>query len=587
MSSAATPDVIPDPLREEFLREHQRISEQMLNFPFVESEGSPSDSPWHRDCINLLIDSTLSWFQDRTDFYVGGNMFVYFSLEQSMNRDYKGPDFFFVNGRPLRPQRKYWVTWLEGGRLPNMIVELLSPTTEREDRTTKFTLYEQTFQTRDYFCYDPFRRALDGWRFNSVTNRYEPLVPNEHGRLWSRKWACGWAPGKANSCATGPPGCFYDPDGNLVLTRGERAEQQEAAERQARRPSASARTPTPACRRGRGGAGPATRPAQATGGQRRPARLILPHSPSSRPCRPLQSAEFSPGLPTYRAAPGGTSALSAIARNVLMTSTAPQRTFLGHPIGLYVLFFTEMWERFSYYGMRALLILYMVNYFKWLQRDASLIYKWYTSLVYLTPLLGGYLADRYLGNKRAVLIGAVLMAIGHFLMAFEAAAKSSTPLWSSSSSATASSSRTCPRRSAGSTRPTTRAATGPTRSFTWASTSAHSCRRSCAAGWRPTPSAGTTPASPSPASAWCSACSSTSSASAGSSNWIRQARRRVRPGAGSEAQAERRRPPRPRLRQSCRAEAMLLALGLGLVVGVVLVAAAAAGRGAIRPESAC
>lgn len=102
-------------------------------------------------------------------------------------------------------------------------------------------------------------------------------------------------------------------------------------------------------------------------------------------------------------------------------SSAPrQPTFLGHPIGLYVLFFTEMWERFSYYGMRALLMLYMVNYFKWPQKDASVVYKWYTSLVYLTPLLGGYLADRYLGNKRAVVIGALLMAAGQFLMTFEA-----------------------------------------------------------------------------------------------------------------------------------------------------------------------
>jgi dipeptide/tripeptide permease len=96
-----------------------------------------------------------------------------------------------------------------------------------------------------------------------------------------------------------------------------------------------------------------------------------------------------------------------------------QRTFLGHPIGLYVLFFTEMWERFSYYGMRALLILYMINYFKWSQKDASTIYKVYTSFVYVTPILGGYLADRVLGNRRAVIIGALLMAVGHFLMAFE------------------------------------------------------------------------------------------------------------------------------------------------------------------------
>jgi POT family proton-dependent oligopeptide transporter len=97
----------------------------------------------------------------------------------------------------------------------------------------------------------------------------------------------------------------------------------------------------------------------------------------------------------------------------------PQRTFLGHPLGLYVLFFSEMWERFSYYGMRALLILYMVNYFKWSQKDASTIYKVYTSFVFVTPILGGYLADRYLGNKIAVIIGALLMAIGQFTLAFE------------------------------------------------------------------------------------------------------------------------------------------------------------------------
>ncbi len=103
----------------------------------------------------------------------------------------------------------------------------------------------------------------------------------------------------------------------------------------------------------------------------------------------------------------------------LMQTPVKQRTFLGHPIGLYILFFTEMWERFSYYGMRALLMLYMLNYFKWSQKEASTYYKIYTSLVYVTPILGGYLADRYLGNKKAVIIGAILMAIGHFLMAFE------------------------------------------------------------------------------------------------------------------------------------------------------------------------
>jgi POT family proton-dependent oligopeptide transporter len=78
-----------------------------------------------------------------------------------------------------------------------------------------------------------------------------------------------------------------------------------------------------------------------------------------------------------------------------------------------------MWERFSYYGMRALLVPYMLNYFRWAQQSATSTYKIYTSLVYITPILGGYLADRFLGNRLAVIIGGSLMAVGHFLMAFE------------------------------------------------------------------------------------------------------------------------------------------------------------------------
>ena len=91
----------------------------------------------------------------------------------------------------------------------------------------------------------------------------------------------------------------------------------------------------------------------------------------------------------------------------------------GHPLGLYGLFGTEAWERFSYYGMRALLVNYMVLYHGWQPAQASSVYKWYTSLVYLTPLFGGLLADRYLGLRNSILVGGVLMAAGHFLMAFE------------------------------------------------------------------------------------------------------------------------------------------------------------------------
>ncbi|MGW8189565.1 peptide MFS transporter [Sphingomonas hankookensis] len=93
--------------------------------------------------------------------------------------------------------------------------------------------------------------------------------------------------------------------------------------------------------------------------------------------------------------------------------------FAGHPKGLYVLFFAEMWERFSYYGMRALLIFYLTKHWLFGDGESNLIYGAYTSLVYITPVLGGYLADRYLGQRKAVLFGAVILTIGHLLMAFE------------------------------------------------------------------------------------------------------------------------------------------------------------------------
>ncbi|MBA4766716.1 MAG: peptide MFS transporter [Porphyrobacter sp.] len=94
-------------------------------------------------------------------------------------------------------------------------------------------------------------------------------------------------------------------------------------------------------------------------------------------------------------------------------------TFLGHPKGLFVLFFAEMWERFSYYGMRALLIFYLTKHWLFDDAQAGVIYGAYTALVYITPVLGGYLADKYLGQRKAVTYGAVLLTFGHFLMGFE------------------------------------------------------------------------------------------------------------------------------------------------------------------------
>jgi POT family proton-dependent oligopeptide transporter len=109
--------------------------------------------------------------------------------------------------------------------------------------------------------------------------------------------------------------------------------------------------------------------------------------------------------------------LLLIAGGTIVASS--KKEFAGHPKGLYVLFFAEMWERFSYYGMRALLIFYLTQHWLYNDEKASVIYGAYTALVYIAPVLGGYLADKYLGQRKAVMFGAVLLTVGHFLMAFE------------------------------------------------------------------------------------------------------------------------------------------------------------------------
>jgi len=105
-------------------------------------------------------------------------------------------------------------------------------------------------------------------------------------------------------------------------------------------------------------------------------------------------------------------------------SAENQKTVLGHPSGLFVLFFTEMWERFSYYGMRALLVLFLVSTiidggWEWSRADALVLYGWYTGLVYLTPIIGGFIADKFMGYRRAVVLGAFIMTLGHASMALE------------------------------------------------------------------------------------------------------------------------------------------------------------------------
>ena len=102
-----------------------------------------------------------------------------------------------------------------------------------------------------------------------------------------------------------------------------------------------------------------------------------------------------------------------------MTTGPAERDWFGQPRGLTVLFLTNMWEQFSYYGMRALLVYYMTKQLLMSQQQSSFIYGAYTACAYFTPIIGGAIADRYLGKKRAVIVGASIMAAGHFMMTFE------------------------------------------------------------------------------------------------------------------------------------------------------------------------
>jgi POT family proton-dependent oligopeptide transporter len=105
---------------------------------------------------------------------------------------------------------------------------------------------------------------------------------------------------------------------------------------------------------------------------------------------------------------------------------ATEKEIFGHPVGLFMLFFTEMWERFSYYGMRALLVLYLISEISsdnpglgWSQSNASELYGWYTMFVYITPIFGGIIADKIIGFRKAIVIGGLLMTLGHLSLAFK------------------------------------------------------------------------------------------------------------------------------------------------------------------------
>jgi len=202
-------------------------------------DGEPLESNRHRIAMNLLIRSLQQFLLPRKNTFVGGNMFVYYSRQQAMNRDFRGPDFFAVLGVEGDRDRQGWVVWEEDGRYPDVIVELLSPSTAAIDRGVKKDLYEQVFRSPNYFIFDPFDpSSLAGWQL-IPGNSYRSLEPNDRGWLWSETlglWLGTWDGSIDCEPATGtcPWLRFYTPEGTLVPLPEEAAQQQAAvAQREA------------------------------------------------------------------------------------------------------------------------------------------------------------------------------------------------------------------------------------------------------------------------------------------------------------------------------------------------------------------
>ncbi|MFO0965515.1 MAG: Uma2 family endonuclease [Gemmataceae bacterium] len=196
------------------------------------------ESDWHRKQINLLIESLGWYWRGRSNWYAGGNMFIYFSREEARNRDFRGPDFFAVQGVDGTRMRDWWAIWDEGGRYPDTIIELLSPTTRRLDLGVKKDVYEEIFRTPEYVCYDPDGEMLLGWRLSpEVPSRYATLIPDASGRIELRTlglWLGTWRGPYQGFEKTWLR--FFDAQGRLVPTAEEvREDEKRRAEEEKHR----------------------------------------------------------------------------------------------------------------------------------------------------------------------------------------------------------------------------------------------------------------------------------------------------------------------------------------------------------------
>lgn len=195
-------------------------------------DGIPMETPRHASQMHLLIEPLKLHFLPHRDCFIGGNMFVYYSLIQARNQDFKGPDFFIVLDVPQR-ERKSWVAWEENNKLPNVVIELLSFSTAENDREEKKLIYQNRLKVPEYFLFEPFLYEWSGFRLQEGI--YEPIQPDALGQMFSqelglvlRRWQGCYEDIEANWIRWAlPDGTLLPIQAELTQQETQRAEQEK------------------------------------------------------------------------------------------------------------------------------------------------------------------------------------------------------------------------------------------------------------------------------------------------------------------------------------------------------------------------
>lgn len=190
------------------------------------SDEPEMESTQHYQQLALLV-SSLEWcWRDRDDFFIGANLTVYYTHQQLRRREFRGPDSFLVREVSREP-RNSWVVWEEGGRYPDLIIELLSDSTAKVDRTDKKALYQDIFHTPEYFWFSPITLEFAGFRL--AGKQYVAIPADARGWRWSE--VLGLYLGVTNGQLR-----YFDEPGQIVSTPAETAlQEQQRAERLAQR----------------------------------------------------------------------------------------------------------------------------------------------------------------------------------------------------------------------------------------------------------------------------------------------------------------------------------------------------------------